>query len=61
MQEIERNLTLMDPVLRFISVRQAENAPPAALRPVRRPERDEAEVEEESGEDVDLMGNGEMT
>jgi ribosomal protein S6 len=61
LQEIERNLTLMDPVLRFISVRQAENAPPAALRPVRRPERDEAEVEEESGEDVDLMGNGEMT
>jgi len=61
LQEIERNLTLMDPVLRFISVRQAENAPPAALRPVRRPERDEAEVEEEGGEDVDLMGCEEMT
>jgi small subunit ribosomal protein S6 len=61
LHEIERNLTLMDPVLRFISVRQAENAPPATLRPVRRPERDETEVEEEGGEDVDLMGNGEMT
>src|SRR5262245_28806012 len=63
LQEIERNLTLMDPVLRFISVRQAENAPPAALRPVRRPERDEAEgeVEEDSGEDVDLMGSEELT
>ena len=33
LQEIERNLTLMDPVLRFISVRQAENAPPAAAAP----------------------------
>src|SRR5215813_14748717 len=61
LQEIERNLKLMDPVLRFISVRQAENAPPAALRPVRRPERDEGEIEEEGGEDVDLMGNEEMT
>src|SRR5262245_56773468 len=40
--EIERNLKLMDPVLRFISVRQAENAPPAPPRPApRRPEREE--------------------
>jgi len=33
--EIERNLRLMDPVLRFLSVRQDENAPAAAeLRPM---------------------------
>lgn len=31
--EIERNLKLMEPVLRHLSVRQAENAPPAAARP----------------------------
>jgi len=29
--EIERNLKLMEPVLRFLSVRQDENAPPANL------------------------------
>ena len=44
--EIERNLKLMDRVLRFVSVRQAENAPPAALRPAtRRPEREEVDFE----------------
>jgi len=33
--EIERNLRLMDPVLRFLSVRQDEDAPPAVeLRPM---------------------------
>jgi small subunit ribosomal protein S6 len=32
--EIERNLKLMEPVLRYLSVRQAENAPPAAPRPM---------------------------
>ncbi len=42
--EIERNLKLMDAVLRFVSVRQAENAPPAPLRPVRR-EREEGDFE----------------
>src|SRR6266702_2167769 len=31
--EIERNLKLMDRVLRFVSVRQAENAPPTPPRP----------------------------
>src|SRR4029453_1413314 len=41
LDEIERNLKLMDPVLRFIAVRQAENAPPAAVRPARRPDREE--------------------
>ena len=30
--EIERNLKLMEPVLRHLSVRRAENAPPAAVR-----------------------------
>jgi small subunit ribosomal protein S6 len=39
--EIERNLKLMEPVLRFVSVRQAENAPPAPDRQARRPEREE--------------------
>lgn len=61
--EIERNLKLMDAVLRFISVRQAENAPPAPLRNVRRPEREEGEAgpAADEGGDVDLMGEGEMT
>jgi small subunit ribosomal protein S6 len=45
--EIERNLKLMDAVLRFVSVRQDENAPPAAPRPPRRPEREEMEFEGE--------------
>ena len=36
----------MDRVLRFVSVRQAENAPPAPQRPAaRRPEREEPEFE----------------
>ena len=45
--EIERNLKLMDRVLRFVSVRQADNAPPTPPRPVaaRRPEREEPEFE----------------
>ncbi len=44
--EIERNLKLMDRVLRFVSVRQAENAPPAPPRTaMRRPEREEPEFE----------------
>ncbi len=58
--EIERNLRLMDPVLRFISVRQLENAPPAALRPTRRPDHDDADAPDEGGEG-DLMGEGELT
>jgi small subunit ribosomal protein S6 len=48
--EVERNLKLMDAVLRHVSVRQAENAPPAALRPLRRPEREEGEGESEGRE-----------
>jgi small subunit ribosomal protein S6 len=52
--EIERNLKLMDGVLRFVSVRQPEHAPPAAPRP-RKPEREE--VDFDAG--VDLEGLGE--
>ena len=52
--EIERNLKLMERVLRFVSVRQAENAPPAPPRTAaRRPEREEAEFE---GGDFEGMG-----
>jgi small subunit ribosomal protein S6 len=50
--EVERNLKLMEPVLRFVSVRQAENAPPASAGPLRRPEREEGELE---GGDVEMM------
>jgi small subunit ribosomal protein S6 len=53
--EIERNLKLMDPVLRFVSVRQAENAPPTPPRPARRSEREEAEFE---GADMDMSDEG---
>jgi small subunit ribosomal protein S6 len=52
--EIERNLKLMDPVLRFVSVRQAENAPPTPPRPARRTERDEMEFE---GGEIEGMGD----
>ena len=38
--EIERNLKLMDPVLRYVSVRQDENAPPATMRHLRREDDD---------------------
>ena len=54
LQEIERNLKLMEAVLRFVSVRQAENAPPAAARPARRSEREEAEFE--GGGETDGLG-----
>ena len=54
--EIERNLKLMDRVLRFVSVRQAENAPPTPPRTARRPEREEGDFEsnefEGMGEDM---------
>jgi small subunit ribosomal protein S6 len=51
--EVERNLKLMDRTLRFVSVRQAENAPPAPPRPAPRREREEAEFE---GGDFEGMG-----
>lgn len=47
LQEVGRNLTLMDPVLRFVSLQQDENAPPAPARHLRRP--DEERVEEIDG------------
>ena len=54
--EIERNLKLMERVLRFVSVRQAENAPPTPPRTARRPEREEGDFEsnefEGMGEDM---------
>ncbi len=59
LNEIERNLKLMDPVLRFIAVRQAENAPPASLRQVRRPDREDEDARDDG--DGDVMGEQEMT
>jgi small subunit ribosomal protein S6 len=52
--EVERNLKLMDPVLRFVSVRQAENAPPAPPRVARR----EREDEFEGGGDMEMTDEG---
>ena len=46
LREAERNIKLMDPVLRFISVQQAENAPPATLRLQRPAEAEPAESED---------------
>ncbi len=54
--EIERNLKLMDPVIRFVSVRQAENAPPAPPRTARRTEREDAELE--PGPDFEGLAEG---
>jgi small subunit ribosomal protein S6 len=61
LQEIERNLRLMDPVLRFISVRQAENAPPAPLRPLRRPDREDGEFDEAGTENGEMLSEGEAS
>ena len=49
LREIERNVKLMDPVLRFISVRQAENAPPATLRQHRAAEAETPESDDGGG------------
>ena len=46
LREIERNLKLMDAVLRFISVQQAENAPPASLRQQRAAEQGTGESDD---------------
>ena len=54
LQEVERNLKLMEPVMRFVSVRQAENAPPAPLRPLRRPEREEGDLDGVGLGDADM-------
>ena len=55
LREVERNIGLMDPVLRFLSVHQDENAPPATLRQQRPAEPeggegDEAMLEVSDGE-----------
>jgi small subunit ribosomal protein S6 len=49
LREIERNVRLMDAVLRFLSVQQDENAPPATLR-LNRP----AEPEPSEGDDTPM-------
>jgi small subunit ribosomal protein S6 len=57
--EFQRTLKLMDPVLRFVSVRQAENAPPAPPRPTKRTEREQDDGEFESPE-FEGMGEGDL-
>jgi small subunit ribosomal protein S6 len=53
--EIERNLKLMERVLRYVSVRQAENAPPTPPRTAaRRPEREEGDFD---GPEFEGMGD----
>ena len=58
LREIERNVRLMDAVLRFISVQQAENAPPATLRQHRAPEAEAPEVDEGGPELEAAEGEG---
>jgi len=58
LNEFERNLKLLDPILRFVSVRQPENAPPAPSRLAGRPEpesRGEGDAESD-----DLMGDEDL-
>jgi small subunit ribosomal protein S6 len=54
LREIERNLGLMENVLRFVSVRQADNAPPAPPR-LRRTEREESESGGDAGGEFETM------
>ena len=57
LDEVQRTLKLMDPVLRFVSVRRPEGAPPAPPRPAKRErEREEAEFEGE----FEALGEGEV-
>ena len=58
LREIERNITLMDAVLRFQSVQQAENAPPATLRQSRGSEAEGAESEDSGAEFEATEGEG---
>ena len=57
--EVERNLRLADPVLRFVSVRQAENAPPTPDRTIRRPEPEETDTSMDVGDAGDMESLGE--
>jgi small subunit ribosomal protein S6 len=58
LREIERNIRLTDAVLRFISVQQSENAPPATLRQQRQAEPDAAGAEEGPAEFEASEGEG---
>jgi small subunit ribosomal protein S6 len=58
LRESERNIKLMDPVLRFISVQQAENAPPATLRHQRPAEAETAESDEPPADFEAVEGEG---
>ena len=58
LREAERNIKLMDPVLRFISVQQAENAPPATLRQQRPAEVEAAETDDVGGDFEQAEGEG---
>jgi small subunit ribosomal protein S6 len=49
LREIERNIKLMDPVMRFVSVQIDENAPPATLRAVRPHDADSGEGDDHAG------------
>jgi len=55
--EIQRTLKLTDPVLRYVSVRQAENAPPAPPRPAKRSEREDEDFD--GAAEFEGMGEGE--
>ena len=57
LREIERNIKLMDAVLRFISIQQLEGAPPATLR-LNRPPETEAESDEGGTEFEAVDGEG---
>src|SRR3989442_10676649 len=56
LDEVQRTLKLMDPVLRFVSLRRPEGAPSAPPRPAKR-EREEAEFE--AGE-FEGLGEGDV-
>jgi small subunit ribosomal protein S6 len=58
LRETERNIKLMDPVLRFISVQQAENAPPATLRHQRPAETETTETDDAGAEFEAAEGEG---
>lgn len=55
LREIERNVRLMDAVLRFISVQQDENAPPATLRIQRASEPEPSEGDDSGGAEFEAV------
>ena len=55
LRESERNIKLMDAVLRFISVQQGENAPPATLRISRPSEPEPSEGDDGGGPDFEAV------